>query len=346
MKKDIIIYGAGNYGKIIHSFLKNFGETNVLCFLETKIEEEKFYEGVPILSVDMLLQCSTEKILILLAIKDSIICNNVRMKLVGEYGIRNRQIILCADFILANNLDILRKRFCICCAQYMENFLPSGVKQPIFKKYHIIGGGYRGNCICKNCGSSDRERWFYYVLKKYTSIFSDMCSVLHFAPEKQISKIIAKENAACQYVTADIVVGRAQYVIDMTDIRFENNLFDYVIANHVLEHIPDEQMAVSEIKRVLKRNGKILLSFPVCLDLDTLEDKTLVTADQRLKAYGQTDHVRLYGRDYKPYFEKFGLDVEVFSPYMEFSDEEIEEMGFIRNDIIIMCSIKSCEENK
>ena len=219
-------------------------------------------------------------------------------------------------------------------------FLPAGEREDIFRKHHIIGGGLRDNCTCIYCGSNDRDRWQYYVLKNHTDILTETCSVLHFAAESSNSKLI-RTNKNCKYITADIQAGRCDYAVDMTDMKiFDDCTFDYVIANHVLEHIQDEASAISELKRVLKDNGTIILSFPVCTDMMTYEDDSITTEEARWKAFGQGDHVRLYGTDFKERLEGYGLNVKVYSPQDEFSREESEKYGFIYDDISIFCTIK------
>ena len=143
--------------------------------------------------------------------------------------------------------------------------------------------------------------------------------------------------SSSHYFTADIKPGRGDYTLDMTDMsRFPDNHFDYIIANHVLEHIKNEEKAFSEIKRVLKSDGKFIFSFPVCMDMPTLEDDSVITDEERLKVYGQSDHVRLYGTDFKGRIEKYGFALTVYSPYREFSDIEVAKYGFIKDDILIV----------
>ncbi len=335
--KKVMIYGTGQYGKSLYKFLKDM-EINIFCFLETETSFKKEYDGIPILPINIFSKSNTDNVVILLAIKNSKECNDIRLMLIGKYRIRNNQIIICANFIENNNLSKEQEGYCILCGSYVNRFLPAGIQHEIFKRHHIIGGGFRNNCICEKCGSSDRERWLYYVLNRYTKIFNNACSVLHFAPENVVKKVITIQNPSCQYFTADIIKGCGQYIVDMTSISFEDESFDYIIANHVLEHIVDEQKAICELKRVLKINGKLILSFPICMDMNTLEDPTITTEEERLNTYGQIDHVRLYGRDYVEHIEKYGLNVQVVSPYMEFNENEINELKFIKDDIILMCT--------
>ncbi|MBD5523528.1 MAG: class I SAM-dependent methyltransferase [Lachnospiraceae bacterium] len=201
----------------------------------------------------------------------------------------------------------------------------------------ILLGGHRNNCICPCCGAWDRERWLYYVLQNKTDISQMSGRILHFAPEKGIINYI-KKNERIDYYTADIVSGRAMHVTDITDIQYREGTFDYVISNHVLEHIVDEKKAVNEIKRVLKKNGKWIFSFPICTDITTYEDPAIVSYEARLAAYGQSDHVRLYGYDYKTRFEKYGFELQVFSPEKEIDTICIKKYGFIKDDVIIVAT--------
>ena len=228
---------------------------------------------------------------------------------------------------------------CIICDGEFENYIPAGSTEELFQKHHIVGGGVRKNCLCPKCGKMDRERFLYYVIKNKTKISELNGRILHFAPEETIVNYIG-ENKNIDYYTCDIELGRAMHIVDITDIQFKDETFDYLICNHVMEHIPDEAKAVSEIKRVLKKKGKWIFSFPICLDMTTQEDKNIKTPEERLKYYGQEDHVRLYGKDYLKRYEKYGLKIEVCTPKKYFNEEEIEKYGFIPDDIIMIATKK------
>ena len=118
---------------------------------------------------------------------------------------------------------------------------------------------------------------------------------------------------------------------------FENEKFDYIIANHVLEHIEDETAAISELKRCIKKNRKIILSFPVTMEVNTFELHNL-TQDERIYYYGQDDHVRLYGRDFKEHLQNYGLRVDVYSPEELLSKKLTEKLKIISNDKLFICS--------
>lgn len=204
-------------------------------------------------------------------------------------------------------------------------------------KYRIAGNGRRIGC-CPDCFSSDRNRWVYFVLKNYTRLSEDGGAVLHFAPEKQIEAQLRK-NTRIDYITADIVEGAADYTVDMTKMPFGDGKFDYIIANHVLEHIPDEGKAITELKRCIRKDGKIILSFPVSPDTTTVEIPGL-SGEERAYYYGQDDHVRLYGTDYKERLEGYGLTVQIFCPQAILAEEMIHKIKVLDDDIVLICSIE------
>lgn len=123
--------------------------------------------------------------------------------------------------------------------------------------------------------------------------------------------------------------------MDLQDMGIlADNSFDFFIANHVLEHVADDEKAVSEIKRVVKPNGRIILSIPVCSQYqNTLEDSPGNTSKDRIRLFGQSDHVRGYGMDYKERFERFGLSVTAFTPESEMRKEQRDEFGLLQEDI-------------
>lgn len=341
--KDLrFIYGAGKYGKLLFHCLIELMEVDY--FVQTEEPIEKELEGIPIISFDKMINMEGLK-KVFIAIGDKKIAEEIERNIYKADSI-NIKVYRCGSFIadnlLSTNRPIVLKgnKHCNICQCNFEKFLPAGIHNEIFKRNHIIGGGYRENSKCPCCGSGDRQRWFYYVLQHKLNISEMSGRMLHFAPEKSIIEYI-KQNKKIDYYTADIVGGRAMHVADITDIQFKDETFEYVICNHVMEHIVDEKKAVNEIMRVLKMNGKWIFSFPICTDIPTYEDAAISSPEARLKEYGQADHVRLYGYDYKTRFEKYGLEIQIFSPENEMDIVDIEKYGFIKDDVIIVATKKS-----
>ena len=246
--------------------------------------------------------------------------------------------VVCTPLTEAVNNYVNDIGKCNVCMSPVKWWLPLGEDNST--QYKIIGSGIRyGGCPI--CGSMDRARWVKYVMKNYTSIYEEIASsysrkILHFAPERELEEYLRelyKEN----YITGDIEEGRADCIVDITDICFEDNSFEYVIANHILEHIPDEAKAMQELKRVLKDSGTLIISFPRTEERDTLEAE-YETEELRKTQFGQADHVRLYGKDYMTRIESYGFKIQEYLPIERLSAFAIKEWALIERDSVLLCT--------
>lgn len=332
------IYGAGKYGRALLKYFRIMG-VEIDFFVQTEVSEETYVDGLLVKSITDIEDNGSNNVFFI-AISNQKSAKEVRIRLMA-LGFAEAQIYDYGRFIKENLLNVVRNdaktRECIICGKNFVNFYSTGIEEEIFHKHHIIGGGYRENAVCPCCGSIDRERWLSYVLFSKLKVLNNGGRILHFAPEEHISSLI-RENKKIDYYTGDIEPGKAMHIIDITDMQYKDHVFDYVISSHVMEHIVNEEKAVSEVIRVLKPDGKWIFSFPICMEFKTYEDDSIVTEEQRLKAYGQKDHVRLYGNDFKERFEKYGLKLEIYSPKDELPTEVIERWGLIADDVIICAS--------
>jgi SAM-dependent methyltransferase len=132
--------------------------------------------------------------------------------------------------------------------------------------------------------------------------------ILHFAPEDQLQRFIEAAGPS-RYVRADLHPRHRRVCrLDLTSIAFPDDYFDFVIANHVLEHVENEASAVCEIFRVLRPGGHAVLQTPFSNRLATTFEDASITGDaERLRAFGQEDHCRLYGRDFGERVVSFGF---------------------------------------
>lgn len=218
---------------------------------------------------------------------------------------------------------------CICsfCGKKFHNFQLHGNASEAAQNYNVTMGSRFSDC--PYCHSVDKYRWLWYVIENYSTLLQTQGKLLHFAPERPIKKRLQQNFPGERYVGGDIEPGRADYVVDMTDICFEEESFDWIIACNVMEHIVEEKKAMQELHRVLKPDGVILLSFPVALDLEnTFEDNSLVSEEERIKNFGQEDHVRLYGKDYSERFSSYGFCVTEYLPKDVMTECEIKRNGF------------------
>ncbi len=117
-------------------------------------------------------------------------------------------------------------------------------------------------------------------------------SILHLAPEWRLSEKFLKYKYK-QYICSDKFMPGYHYPkhtidMDIMDIKFNENTFDLVLCNHVLEHIPDDIAAMKELYRVLKPNGTAILQVPISSTLmKTFEDTNIKTDEEREEIYGQ-----------------------------------------------------------
>lgn len=236
---------------------------------------------------------------------------------------------------------------CPFCGGHFRKFLSGGLDLPVLKEKNVVGGGYRLNSICPRCYSSDRERLIYLYLKNKTEFLYKDLKVLHVAPERNLQRVfMAHPNI--DYLSADLNSPSAMVKMDITNIKYEDNSFDVIICNHVLEHIPDDRKAMSELYRVLKPGGWAILQVPISLLLNkTYEDPTVTTPEEREKVFGQSDHVRIYAKDYKDRLEKIGFSVEIYNFIKEFGESTIHKYHkyrLLKDENIYICS-KQKQEN-
>lgn len=220
---------------------------------------------------------------------------------------------------------------CPICKAKFAKFLPYG-----------RGKSARPNALCPNCQALERHRLMWLYLKDKTDFFTAPQKLLHIAPESCfIHRFESMKNL--DYITADIESPLAKVKMDIHQIPFEDNTFDVVFCNHVLEHVQDDIKAATEICRVLKPNGWAILQVPfIDTDLETtFEDFSITSPTEKLKVFGQEDHVRMYGKDYGRRLEKGGLEVLEDDFVMRLDKSIVEKYALPAHEIVYFCRKKS-----
>ncbi|MBD0327083.1 MAG: methyltransferase domain-containing protein, partial [Pyrinomonadaceae bacterium] len=149
--------------------------------------------------------------------------------------------------------------------------------------------------------------------------------VLHIAPEPCFIERL-RSRLTGRYLTADLQDEAAMVKLDITDIQFAAETFDVIYCSHVLEHVLDDRQALSELYRVLKTGGWAILNVPIVGE-KTFEDSSVVEPLERLRLFGETDHVRVYGRDYLDRLKEAGFETSIVMPTDFLDVEEIGRMG-------------------
>jgi len=250
-------------------------------------------------------------------------------KLVGMY--HSLRFLLLHPFYHGTRYE------CPLCRGRFRKLLASGLDLPVFREQHIIGGGYRRNSLCPRCHASDRERLIFLYLKQKTTLFRDPAKVLHVAPERNLQRKL-KNCSSIKYVSADLDSPLAQLRMDITHICLGANTFDIVICNHVLEHVPDDGKAMTEIFRVLRPGGWAILQVPISLTLGcTFENSSIRSPEERERLFGQHNHVRIYGQDYERRLQRAGFCVEKYSFVKDFGESKSEFYGLLKDEILFVC---------
>lgn len=207
-----------------------------------------------------------------------------------------------------------------------------------FRKFLPYGyENQRENVLSPSTLSLERHRLLWLYLKDHTGFFSKNLKVLHFAPEQAFYKRFRKLSNL-DYTTTDLNSPLADVKADICDLPFENHSFDFILCNHVLEHIPDDKLAMQELYRVLKPGGTAILQIPQELDRAlTFQDDNITDPKERAKIFGQYDHVRIYGRDYFDKLRQIGFKVEEVDLTSTLSAQEIDKYRLAKGELIPVC---------
>lgn len=221
-------------------------------------------------------------------------------------------------------------------------------------------GNQRNNVLSPSTLSLERHRLLWLYLQNETDFFEssldsdspitkrkslklrktapdEVLKVLHFAPEQEFYKRFKKLNNI-DYTTTDLLSPLADVKADICNLPFEDNYYDIIFCNHVLEHIPDDTKAMQELYRVLKPSGMGIFQIPQDLTrATTFSDNSIVDPKERAKIFGQYDHVRVYGRDYFDKLRTIGFTVIEEDYTNKIAPELVEKYCLAKGEIIPVC---------
>lgn len=212
--------------------------------------------------------------------------------------------------------------------RYYRKFLPYGYENP------------RPNVLAPGTLSLERHRLLWLFLQNETSYLKPekKYKVLHFAPEQAFFKKF-KKIRHWNYVTTDIESPLADVKADICQLPFEDNTFDLVLCSHVLEHISDDVKAMSELYRVMKPGGIGIFQVPMNVNLaKTYEDARITLPEERRRAFGQYDHVRVYGLDYFERLKDVGFEVNPVCYAEKLGNNQTEKYRLDKTEILPVCT--------
>ena len=194
----------------------------------------------------------------------------------------------------------------------------------------------RPNALSPSTLSLERHRLMWLYLKEETDFFKKdkQQRVLHIAPEQCFYKRFRKQKNL-DYLTSDLDSPLADVKADICNLPFEDNQFDVIFCNHVLEHIPDDKKAMTELYRVMKPGGWGIFQIPQDVNRkETFEDDSITDKEERTRIFGQYDHVRVYGLDYFDRLREAGFTVEEVDYTKKIAPDLLERYALQKGEIL------------
>ncbi|MGZ4847133.1 MAG: class I SAM-dependent methyltransferase [Halobacteriota archaeon] len=232
---------------------------------------------------------------------------------------------------------------CPVCERGFRAFKPFGADVAVARDLRMVSLGHRDASMCPGCASKERDRAIALYLARRSDWFRQSPrAILHIAPEEGLGSFLHMlPNVS--YLSGDLCPEDsptpAMRRIDVTQMPFEERAFDLIVCSHVMEHVKDDRQAMREALRVLKEGGVAFLQVPYSPSLkETREDVAVIEAADRLRLYGQVDHVRLYGVDYADRLREVGFTVAVRGMVDLFGEEVVHKNGLTLEENLFICS--------
>jgi SAM-dependent methyltransferase len=213
----------------------------------------------------------------------------------------------------------------------------SGKSYRKFLPYGYSGKAKRKNVLCPGSLSLERHRLLWLYLQNKTDFFTKNYKMLHIAPEQCFYKLFkAMKNLI--YTTGDYNSPIADVHFDLHKAPFEDNSFDVIFCNHVLEHVEDDAQCMRELYRIMKPGGWGIFQVPLDVTREkTYEDKSITSEADREIHFWQKDHVRLFGLDYKDRLSAAGFNVTVDDYVNQLSPAEVDKFRLPAGEMLYVC---------
>ena len=240
--------------------------------------------------------------------------------------------VLEVVFFLRGLFFLGRKYQCPCCGWHLRALVDGNslIKQ-------------RSLSYCPRCNSKSRHRRIWLFLRNNTNLFTNQLRLLEISPKYSFSRRFTRMKNL-DYLGADIVFRpHIALKMDLTRTSLKAESFDTVLCIHVLEEIIDDRQAMKEIFRLLKPSGWAIISVPTRMDQLTYEDLNITDPNERKNAFGEPDHVRVYGSDLASRLEASGF--EVYVDLAENVPHQVQHKFGLKGDENIFYCVKPNTQN-
>lgn len=208
--------------------------------------------------------------------------------------------VMEAGLILRGLLFLGTRYTCPCCGWHIRDFAKGNA---LLKK--------RPLSYCPRCNSKSRHRRIWLFLQNKTNLFKDPLSLFEVSPKYSFSRRFTR-MANLHYLGGDLYDRpHISFRLDLIHTPIQPESFDAVLCIHVLEEIDHDRQAMAEIFRILKPGGWAVISVPTRMDQPTYEDPSITSPKERKVAFGEPDHVRIYGYDLLDRLKSTGFEVQV-----------------------------------
>ncbi len=206
-----------------------------------------------------------------------------------------------------------------------------------FSKFLSYGSNvaHRENVLCPYDLTLERHRVMWLYLKRKTDFFTKKgLEVMHIAPEQCFHSIFKKQENL-QYTTGDLLSPIADLHFDLHDIPLEDDQYEVIFCNHVMEHVKDDLQCMKELYRIMKPGGWGIMQVPIDSSRnETYEDWSITSPEEREKHFWQYDHVRLYGLNYPKRLEEAGFTVEIVDFSKELKPEVFDRYRIPKEELL------------
>lgn len=122
--------------------------------------------------------------------------------------------------------------------------------------------------------NDENRRYINKYILEFAHSLSNSSKVLDIGSRKlRYINYLRKIFGHCQLITSDLTPGGGiDQVIDATKMPFEDNFLDGIICTEVLEHVFNYEEIVKECYRVLKKNGKMIVTVPFYFNIHSKPD--------------------------------------------------------------------------